>query len=173
MQKQKHTWDTRAWLIGILGGIASGSLASWATYPSVQKQLNSLPPPLFGSHTSDVLSGIIGVLGVLVLPGLVSGVARRLTFLWGLLPLSLALASTDLEDWIENGIKSVAGTGWESLAVFGGCWVISSGPVSLIRWLRIRAAQRHAALLASYQTQREAASGPQEGIWPPPPEYRE
>lgn len=171
MQKPKSTWDTRAWLVGILGGIVGGSIAAWATYPSVQKRLNALPSPIFGSHTADVLSGITGIVSVLVLPGLVSGLARRLTFLWGLLPLSLTLASTDLEDWIENGLKSVTNTGWESLAVFGGCWVLSSGPVSLIRWLRVRAARRHATLLASYQAQRREASGPQEGVWPPPPEY--
>ena len=171
MHKPKHTWDTRAWLVGILGGTVGGSLASWATYPSVQKRLDGLPPPLFGSHTADVLSGITGVLSVLVLPGLVSGLARRFTFLWGLLPLSLALVGTDLEDWIENGIKSVTNTGWESLAIFGGCWIISSGPVSLIRWLRVRAGRRHAALLASYQARRGASA--QEGVWPPPPELRD
>ena len=172
MHKPEHSWDTRAWLVGILGGMIGGSLTAWATYPSVQKRLNGLPSPIFGGHAADVFSGITGVFSILVLPGLVSGLARRLTFLWGLLPLSLTLASTDLEDWIENGIKSVTNTGWESLAVFGGCWVLSSGPVSLIRWLRVRAARRHAALLASYQAQR-GASEPQEGVWPPPPEYRE
>ena len=110
MQKPKPTWDTRTLLVGILGGIIGGSLTSWATYPSVQKRLDSLPSPLFGSHTAEALSGITGVFSILVLPGLVSGLAKRWTLLWGLLPLSLILVCADLEDWIENGIKSVTNT---------------------------------------------------------------
>ena len=172
MQKLKPTWDTRAWLVGIASGAVGGNLAAWTTYAPIQRRLNALPSPLFnGRHTTGMISGLAIVLCVLILPGLMSGLARRWTFFWGLVPLSLFLVSVDLEEWVENGIKSATKDWSISLAIIGGCLVISSGPVSLIRWLRVRAARHHAALLASYQVQRGAASEPQEGVWPPPPEY--
>ena len=171
MQKQRHTWDTRAWLVGTLGGAIGGSLASWATYSPIRNRLNSIPT-LFNYHTADVFTGVSAILTVFVLPGIISGLSRRFTFLWGMLPLSAFLVSVDLEDWVGNG-NDVTDFFWARLAFIFACLVISSGPVSLIRWLRVRATRRHAALLASYQAQRGAASVPQEGVWPPPPEYRE
>jgi len=172
MKPQKQTWDTRAWLIGILGGSVGGSLTAWSTYPPIQKHLNSLPSSLIGHHSADLISGVSGLLTLLVLPGLLSGIARRFTFLWGLLPLCLFLVSVDTEDWIENGIKDVTKDWWVSLAITGSCLLISSGPVSLIRWLRVRAVHRHQILLASYEAMRETAAVPQEGVWPPPPDYK-
>ncbi len=173
MQKPKHIWDTRAWLVGILGGGMSGSLAAFAVYPPILRRLDSFNAPFIGHQAAEVASVVFGLLGLLVLPGLLSGLARRMTFLWGLLPLCLVLTSVNLRKWYVNGTHQLMADWWLNLAVFGGCWVISSGPISLIRWLRVRAARRHAALLASYQAQRGAASGPQEGVWPPPPEFRE
>ncbi len=174
MAQQKQSWDTRAWLLGIIGGTAGGSLTSWLTYPPLQKRLNHLPgSPWVGHHFADIISGAAGIVTLLVLPGLLSGLARRWTFFWGLLPLCLFLVSVEAEDWIENGIHTVTRDWWISLAIIGCCWVISSGPVSLIRWLRVRAVRRHQNTLASYAAMREAASTPQEGVWPPPPDYRE
>lgn len=174
MQNSKHIWDTRAWLVGILGGAISGSLAAWSVYPASQNKMDALPhfaPP--GYTNGGITSVSLNIIVALVLPGLVSGLARRLTFLWGLVPLTLSLAARDVEDWAENNFHVVWNHSLFSLIMFGLCWVVSSGPVSLIRWLRVRAARRHAALLASYQAQHGMASGPQEGVWPPPPEYRE
>ena len=170
---RQQAWDTRAWLVGIVGGAIGGSLTGWAAYPPIKNRLNGLPHPLFGSHSADFVSGAASLLTLLVLPGLLSSLARRWTFLWGVLPVSLFLVFVELEDWIENGIKNVTYEWWIGVIVIGACWVISSGPVSLTRWMRIRAARRHAALLASYQAIRESSSVPQEGVWPPPPEYRE
>ena len=170
MAAQKHLWDTRAWLLGILGGTIGGSVAGWSTYPPIQKRINHLPGP-FGHHSADTISVIFSLAAILVLPGLLSGLARRRTFWWGLLPLGSFLIFVDLEDWYENGFSSITKDWWVSLAVAGGCLLISSGPVSLIRWLRVRAMRREAALLASYQAMREAAV-PQEGVWPPPPDYK-
>ncbi len=168
MAAQKHLWDTRAWLLGILGGTIGGSMTGRITYPPIQKRVNHLPGP-FGHHNADVISGVFGIFTILILPGLLSGLARRRTFWWGLLPLGSFLIFVDLEDWYENGFSSITKDWWISLAVVGGCLLISSGPVSLIRWLRVRAAHRQEALLASYQAMREAAAVPQEGVWPPPP----
>lgn len=173
MAQAKQKWDTRAWLLGILGGAAGASIAACAVYPPIQNRLNSLPPPPYvGGRTADLLSEISAFLVVLVLPAVLAGLARRFTFLWGLLPLTLFFAAMEGENWIENGLPSVSQYLWVFLAVLGVCWVISSGPVSLVRWLRVRAARRHAALLASYRAAWETV-GPQEGVWPPPPEYRE
>lgn len=173
LKQPKQTWDTRAWLLGILGGSVGGSLTAWFTYSPISRRLNALPGSSWVSHHgADVISGAAGMVTLLVLPGLLSGLARRWTFFWGILPLCLFLVSVEMEDWIENGIKNVTKDWWVSLAVIGGCWVVSSGPVSLIRWLRVRAVRRHQAVLASYAAMREAASAPQEGVWPPPPDYR-
>ncbi|MGI4790538.1 MAG: hypothetical protein ACRYFS_17005 [Janthinobacterium lividum] len=173
MKPSKQMWDTRAWLIGIVGGILGGSLTAWPSYPPIQKKLNALPhPALIGGHSADIISGTAAVLSLLVLPGLLSGLSRRLTFLWGLLPLCLFLVSTELEDWYENGLASVTKEWWQLLLALAVCLLISSGPVSLIRWLHVRAKRRQTAMLASHQAMRESASVPQEGVWPPPPDYR-
>lgn len=173
MKPHKQTWDTRAWLIGILGGIVGGNLAAWPSNPTIQAWLNTIyHPSVLAKHSADIVSGIAAGLTLLILPGLVSGLARRLTFLWGLLPLSLFLISVNTEVLLTDGIKAVVTEWWVSLAILGGSLVISSGPVSLIRWLRVRAVRRRQAVSASYAAMREAASLPQEGVWPPPPDYR-
>lgn len=172
-RQQNRTWDMRAWLIGILGGAVGGSLTAWATYAPVHNWLNRFPFSLFHIQAATIVSQFSLFLTLLVLPGLLSGLARRWTFFWGLLPLSLFTMFFYIEDWIVKGLQSIMGTALSDLSVIAICLLVSSGPVSLIRWLRVRAARRHAALLASYQAQRGTASRPQEGVWPPPPEYGE
>jgi hypothetical protein len=151
-----------------VGGAVSGNTTAWAYYTPFARRINGL----FHHAAAEWISGIAGFLGLLVLPGLVSGIARRRPFLWGLLPLLLFLVAIDLEDGVENGPRSVAKEIWVSLAVLGGAWLISSGPVSLFRWLRVRARHRQEAAQAALQAQRAAASVPQERVWPPPPDYR-
>ena len=163
--RQSPEWDTRAWVLGIVGGLVGGSLTGWFTYPPLVRKLHA-------AHSADWVSGIAAVSTVLVLPGLVSGLARRRTFFWGLVPLTLFLLAVDVEDWIESGAKDVTKNFWLSLAVAGGCLVLSSGPVSLFRWLGVRARRRREAAVAFVQAQREAAAVPREGVWPPPPDYR-
>ena len=173
MQNQRQNWDTRAWLIAIVGGSLSGGISAWSGYPPIQRHLDSMPHFAFiGRHSADVISGFFGFLSLLVLPGLLSGLSRKVTFLWGIVPLLLFLVSMDLEDWCESGLKSVVNFWWPSLAIAAVCWLISSGPVSLIRWLRVRAKRRQEAVLASYHAMREMAAVPHEGVWPPPPEYK-
>ncbi len=172
MPQPKQTWDTRAWLLGMIGGIAGGSLSAWASYPPVQKHLNNLPGHSWmASHCADVISGVFGAVTLLVLPGLLSGLARRRTFWWGLLPLCLFWVSVELEDCAENGIAHIGTFWWELLLFLAFCLLVSSGPVSLFRWQRVQAVRRQEARLAAYQAMREAAAVPQEGVWPPPPDY--
>lgn len=163
---QKQTWDTRAWLLGITGGGLCAGLFAVSFIPRVASRLNAALP-----DGQDWAGGLFGVLNLLLLPAVLSGISRRCTFFWGLVPLLLFLLCIEAAQAALNNWQSLGGTFWPTLSILGICWVISSGPVSLIRWLRVRAARRHAALLASYQVQRGATSEPQEGVWPPPPEY--
>jgi hypothetical protein len=168
MPEQKQTWDTRGWLVGIIGGGLSGGLFVVSFIPQVASRLDAVLP-----NGQDWAGGLLGVLGLLLLPAILSGVSRRYTFLWGLVPLLLFLLCIVAGQAAFNNWQSIGGVFWPTVSMLGIAWAIASGPVSLIRWLRVRAARRHEALLASYQAQRGAASVPQEGVWPPPPEYRE
>ncbi len=170
MTQRQHDrgWDTRAWLVSLLGGTASVTCLVVSLSPRVGTRLNAVVP-----NSSDWLDIVFAVLSVLLLPAVLSGIARRWTFFWGIIPLFLFLAAVCIKVELDHRWNSFSSAFWPILLVLGCAWVISSGPVSLIRWLRVRAARRHAALLASYQAQRGAASGPQEGVWPPPPEYQE
>lgn len=169
-ENEKPGWDTRAWLVGILGGIAGGSVTAWASYPPLVKRINAA---MHHTGAADWISGTAGVLSLLVLPGVLSGMARRKTFLWGLLPLTLFLAAAEVEDTLENGISHLTTNLWPYLLVVGISLILSSGPVSLFRYKRASAQRKHAAVAASLSAQREAASVPQEGVWPPPPDYRQ
>ena len=121
---------------------------------------------------ADWISGVFGFVGLLVLPGLVSSIARRLTFLWGMVPLMLFFSAIEIEDWMENGMKHFANEFWVGMMILSVCLLLSSGPVSLFRYGRARTRQKHMIAQAAVIAQREAASVPQEGVWPPPPDYR-
>ena len=84
----------------------------------------------------------------------------------------LFLVGVDGEQVVVAGWRSLKDFYWMPLIIGGVCWLISSGPVSLIRWLRVRAKRRQEAVLASYHAMREMAAVPHEGVWPPPPEYK-
>ena len=165
MAQGRQGWDTRSWLLGIVGGLVGGSITGWFTYPPLVRKLHA-------AQSADWISGIAAVLTVLVLPGLVSGLARRRTFVWGLVPLTLFLLAVDIENWVEKPLYSVASNFWASLAFVGACLLVSSSPVSLFRWLLRRAAHKREKAQAFVQAQREAATVPREGVWPPPPDYR-
>ena len=119
------------------------------------------------------ISGTAGVISLLVLPGVLSGVARRRTFLWGLLPLTLFLAAVEAEDSVESGVSHLAANFWPTLLLSGIGLIVSSGPVSIFRYRRVLAQRRREAAVAALAAQREAASIHQEGVWPPPPDYRQ
>lgn len=166
-EPQRQTWDTRAWLIGIPGGSLSVTCFALSFSPRIAAKLNAAMP-----SGSDWFGGAAGVVTVLLLPALLSGIARRWTFFWGLIPLALLLVACGFIAQSSHSWKSLSSVFWSLLLFLGVGWIVSSGPVSLIRWLRVRAVRRHQATLASYAAMREAASVPQEGVWPPPPDYR-
>ena len=166
--QEKQGWDTRAWLVGILGGVVGGSITAWADYPPFARRVNTA---VHSAGAADWISGGAAFLSLLVLPAVISGIARRWTFLWGVLPFALSLAAIEVEDWVENGPGHVKQF-WGLLLALCCCLLVSSGPVSLFRSMHARTRRRREAAHAALAAQREAASIPQEGVWPPPPDYR-
>lgn len=165
----KQDWDTRAWLVGILGGVVGGSVTAWVNYPPFAGKINAVM-----HHAVAVwISGAAAFLSLLVLPAVISGIARRRTFLWGFLPLTLFLAAVEAEDGVESGVSHLTANFWPALLVIGISLFVSSGPVSLFRSRHARAQRRREAAVAALAAQREAASIQQEGVWPPPPDYRQ
>ncbi len=171
VEQEKQGWDKRAWLVSILGGVGGGIVSAWADTPLLARRINAAA---HHAGTADWISGVVGVVSLLVLPGVVSGIARRKTFLWGLVPVTLFLFAVGMENWIGNGWRGYADAKFWCVILFigGGCLLVSSGPVSLFRYGRVRARRRREAAFAALEAQREAASVPQEGVWPPPPDYR-
>lgn len=169
MPSEKQGWDTRAWLVGTLGGIVGGSVTAWAYYPPLAARINTVA---HSSSASKTICGIAALVSLLILPGFISGTAHRKPFLWGILPLTLFLAAVMVEDKVENGVIFLGTDSWPGLLVIGFCLLVSSGPVSLFRYRRARAQRKRKFALASLVAEREAASIPQEGIWPPPPDNR-
>ena len=167
MQKLKQTWDTRAWVVGVVGGGISAIcyVASVSVWVSAKLHL-SFP------NNNNARTQTFAILCFLLLPALVSGIARRRYFLWGLAPLFLCQVIAALGTKLEQGLVFGAGYFWHTQLILAGFWFASSGPVSLFRWLRVRAKQGKNARLALIAAQQQAASMPQEGVWPPPPEYR-
>jgi len=161
MLQEKGGWDTRAWLVGILGGMVGGSVTAWVNYPPFAGKINAV----MHHAVAAWISGAAAFLSLLVLPAMISGIARRRTFLWGLLPLTLFLTAVEAEDGVESGAGHLAANFWPALLLIGISLLVSSGPVSLFRYRREEA-------IAALAAQREAASIHQEGVWPPPPDYR-
>lgn len=166
MAQVKQGWDTRTWLVGLLGSVACGGVMAYASSP-LATRINA------AAHASDAAIYIFeaaAVLNLLVLPTLLSGIAQRRTFLWGLLPFALNLTISAIALRITNGLTYGIVFSWLSLAQIAGGWMITSGPVSLFRWLRAR--RRRNVVPAALQAQAEAAAVPSKGVWPPPPDYR-
>ena len=163
----KQTWDTRAWLLGILGGSFSAACFVMSFSPQIAARLDAALP-----GSSNWFGGVAGLITIVLLPALLSGLARRWTFFWGLIPAALLLVAAGSIAQSTHSWKSLSAIFWSCLLFLGVGWLISSGPVSLIRWLRVRAVRRQEAQMASYQAMRESAAVPQEGVWPPPPDYR-
>ncbi len=164
MPNSKQSWDTRAWLVGIVGGSVGVGCFVLPLLPRVAARLSVVLP-----NGNEWISASAAVLSVLVLPAVLSGIARRRTFLWGIIPSLLLLVALGIVASATHGWKGLSASFWPVLLVLGAAWLVSSGPVSLFRWLRARAVRRHAALLASYAAMREAGAETQEGVWPPPP----
>ena len=172
MAQPKQTRDRGIWLSAVIGGSISAPIAAWASFKPVANKINHLITAQIGRvSVSELLSVVFAAFCLLILPAVMSGIAKRWTFFWGLYPALSFCVWVNLEEWAEGGWKEVKSDFLISFLFSLGCVLILSGPVSFFRWLHVRGKRRQAALLASYHAMREAASIPQEGVWPPPPDY--
>ena len=176
-------WDRRTWVLGpVLSNLFGG-----ANYFCQQAGED-----LIGRHHSYQTAYALRMsaclsawICFLVLPVLLSVIARKRSFLWGLLPLGTLLfwgrlvrpqtrllsVSTDIGqlwdserfllyllhlpyDWPRPHVFN------EALLFLLGCLLLTSGPISLLRWLLKRGERR----------QTVPVSIPKPGdVWPPPP----
>ena len=166
-QKPNSGWDTRAWLLGLVGGNICAPLYSASLYPPTQRWLVRIGNAQF----INVLGFVSALLGLLILPGLVSGLARRRPFLWGLLPLSCFWTWANVTEAAYWGWNALSDDFWTTTLACLGCLLASSGGVSLLRLRLRRRKEKRLRALAALEAQRQAAAIPQEGVWPPPPSY--
>ena len=146
---------------------------AWSVYAPAQAWLDTAAhTSVFGLKLGQAIPIVLGVITAIILPGLLSGFAKRWTFFWGLLPISLCVFIRDGEDWIESGFHEDVNNLWFSLILIGLCLLISSGPVSLYRWLRGRGKRHREAQARWIAAQQEAAAIPRDGVWPPPPDCK-
>ena len=148
------------WLV-LLGGNLCG-LAS--DYDALVSVLNRHPNP-YGHITGLGVAAFL--LGSLLLPGVVTGIAPRRPFLWGAVPLGLMFTWSLADrlvvyngpglasDFRENGIAAVI------------LLLVVCGPISFIRLQRRRGREAQARRLADYQAWAQGAAEAQAGVWPP------
>ena len=172
MATPKHNWDTRAWLLGIVGGAVGGSLASAGSAIRLFKSASTTCRGIRGSDTTAPMLSAAHPASSLCwcCPACSAGWRGAGLFCGALCRFAYFSSPLSWKDCFENGITHLTSFWWELLVILAACFLASSGPVSLIRWQRGRAARRQEAQAAAYQAMREAASVPQEGVWPPPPQ---
>jgi hypothetical protein len=168
----KLGWDKRAWALGLILGNLCAIVGAWAGYPPIERALDqAFPIYLLKMHGGQFISTVFHVFCVVILPIAITALARRRTFLWGLLPLALFIFWLRAEGLVANGWTDLTSGFWLSFPDMGLLLLMTSGPVSLYRYSRVRAHRKDQAALDAYRAQQEAASIPQLGVWPPPPEY--
>ena len=162
MQNGKQDWDKRAWVVGL----ASGSLCG------IANTVSAISDKTFHSG-SDALGTTATLTANFVLPAVMALLARRRFLFWGLLPPLILVV------WVipARCVLGQFGQVHRDLVLIPVYVLLSvglvSGPISLVRSIRSRRKQRHIERLAAMKAQQEAASISQEGVWPPPPDYRE
>jgi hypothetical protein len=154
--------DRRALWLSVGGGSVTGLLFSWAY---IQSSLTGQPLDQGLDGFGDAVEDLIGDL---VLPLLISLLARRRPFLWAVLGMAANLLWSVADrvvarNWagLFSDLRTNALTGAVTL-------MLISAPISLVRYLlRLRRERTAHALLA--QRQAWESGSVQDGIWPPPP----
>ncbi len=149
------------WL-ALIGGNLCGLAADYNALAGVL----SRRPYQYGHNAGLEVAALL--LGGLLLPGAVTGLAPRRPFLWGAVPLGLMFAWSLADrlvvfngpglasDFRENGIAAVI------------LLLVVCGPVSFIRLQMRRGREAQARRLAEYQAWAQGAAEAQAGVWPPP-----
>ena len=126
-----------------------------------------LPFQIHSIYPNQIITMLSGVFGVIILPVMLSLLARRRTFLWGLLPTLLVTAWRDIAD-ILNG-QSYRGVLLFNLELLTLLPIFTFGPVSLIRYLGARS--QHGRNVLAMVGSKAASATEGGGIWPPPPDF--
>lgn len=162
-------WDKRAWLIGMAGSSLCGLTHALGT-----AFLRNDPSRSGSMHHSGYLLATVATLTAnFALPAVMAVLSRRRFLLWGLLPPFV------LAVWAITGhvLRGEFGLIHRDFVIIPFYVILSvmlvSGPISAVRHFRARARLKRESALASLVARREAASVPQEGVWPPPPDYRQ
>lgn len=168
MQQQNAArgWAKRAWLIGLIGGNVAGLLYVIGNESRVARI--HLPHPegwSAGSSTTPLVI-IAATLGQFLLPALLSGLTRRYTFWWSLVPIVLYNGWAFADTFTSAPFKDIDTFRLILLVRVPLALLVSSGPISLIRYLSGRGRQKQEAALQAAHSQ---TLPQQEGSWPPPP----
>ena len=143
----KTPWYKQAWFLGLFLGNFAGLLLLCGSSPIPRRFLESaFPYTAFGYYTGDLLDFMGRVLGVLVLPAVLTCIARRFYAWWGLLPVSLFLLWIAAGNIVSHTLSSVFDPFWGIPVVALLFWIVSSLPLSLFRFLR----QRHRKTVTAF-----------------------
>ena len=155
--------DNRAWRWGVVSGCAAGLLEA-----ALAMRASPVSIWLRG-HGLHLTHGVL-VVGALLPPGMVSAVARRFYWAWGLLPAVVVnlwvlgafaffappgTAGVWTRHMINNDLPSL-------LLVSLAGWLVSSSIVSVMRWRLQRGMPQDGNPPAP-------ASHAEQDVWPPPP----
>lgn len=160
---QTHpTWtNLRACIVGLALGNIAGAIHILPFFP-VGHRLD-IPFEDGWLNTADMLATAAWAVGVYVAPPIVSWMSSRLTFLWGFLPVTIFFS------WDIVAVLARYRNGWQfvengALRLIITCVIavlLTSGPVSLYRWLIGRK--------STARTAREHLQQSVDDVWPPPP----
>jgi hypothetical protein len=119
--------DLRSWILGIcLGNLAGAVIFVFSRPGAFNDQINTIFPSFWpGNSTTEILVGVALAHAFLIFPAIMSGFARRFTFLWAFLPPLIAtiwMGGIDLA-LLETALVAIC---------------LASGPVSAYRYFRSR-----------------------------------
>lgn len=158
-------WDRRAWLIGLIASGVLFGLSVAARFAPVEALLSSVCPIyLWGDDTGGLISDGASLAVVVLLPGVLTVVARRRAFLWGALPLLVGEIFTAAEEISQHkwGWLHFL-SDWGQLLPLIVLWFVSSGVGLVVRAVRHRRQKRAERLRV------EAAAEEPSEVWPPAP----
>ena len=141
----KSHWYKQPWFLGMLLGNFAGLLLLCGGNSSARRFLESaFPYTAFGYYTGDFLYFMGLFLNALIFPAFLTCVAKQFYALWSLLPIFLLFLWLTVGNSVSHTLSSFFDPIWDIPIAVLLCWVISSLPLSLFRFLR----QRHRRTVA-------------------------
>lgn len=122
-----------SWLVGIVGGNFAGLLYVIGIHNASAQIFLVRPSGLLPAAANPTILGVIsGLLGQLLFPGILSGISRRYTFWWGLVPIVLYNGWVFVDTFTGSTYSALNTFRWLLLLRIPLVLLISSGPVSLV-----------------------------------------